>query len=111
LLLINDTLGAPPLTKSGLCKLLTVALKKGVPLATWPIELPGDEKNPGTLFEENLKENLEKLFHECSLLAQTPERFRNARKSQPWARRTALFWDDDDNDKNLNFLGEEPSQL
>lgn len=107
LLLISDPLATPSLATEGLYKMLNAAMKRGVPLASWPVILPGDENNAPVAFDGDLK----KLFKECGSLAQTPERFLYARKSQPWARHAALFWDDDDTDKLLNVTGEEPSQL
>jgi hypothetical protein len=107
LLVICDTLDAPSLATEGLYKLLSAALRRGLPLASWPIAIPGTKINVGT----DLATDLKKLFQECGSLAQTPEHFRNARKSDPWARHTVLFWDDDDADKLLSLIGEEPSQL
>lgn len=107
LLLISDALDAPSLATEGLYKLLSAALRRGLPLASWPILIPGAKRSGAASFAQDLKN----LFAECGSLAETPERFRNARKSQPWARHTVLFWDDDDADKLLNLIGEEPSQL
>jgi hypothetical protein len=107
LLVISDTLDAPSVATEGLYKLLSAALRRGLPLASWPIAIPGTKRNTGADFAEDLK----KLFQQCGSLAQTPEHFRNARKSEPWARHTVLFWDDDDADKLLSLIGEEPSQL
>jgi hypothetical protein len=107
LLVINDTLDVPSVATEGLYKLLSAALRRGVPLACWFIALPGANLNPSTPFTDNLK----KLFRESGSLARIAETLRNARKSEQWARHAALFWDDDDSDKLLSLIGQEPSQL
>ena len=110
LLLIRDTLGTPSPATECLYKLLSAAMRRGLPLASWPIVTPGDQYT-GECDRDTLEADLKKLFQECDSLAQTPERLRSARKSESWARRIALFWDDDDTDKLLNLIGEEPSQI
>lgn len=111
LLLIGDLLDAPSQTTEGLYKLLKAALRRGVPLASWRVPVAGTTRPAATDIESDLKT----LFGACSSLAQTPERFMNARKSEPWARQTALFWDDDDSESKrerlLLLMGEEPIQL
>jgi hypothetical protein len=107
LLVIRDPLTAPSPATKGLYKLLSAALHRGVPLASWPIVVPGAKGAPPGGYDADLK----KLFGECGLLAEAPERLLAARKSQPWARSVALFWDEDDTERLLNPTGEEPSQL
>ena len=107
LLVIKDTLDAPSASTNGLYKLLSAALRRGVPLATWPIPVAGSKGDAAA----GLAEHLKGLFGDCVLLNQTPEHLRNARKSEPWARHVALFWDDDDDaGELLNLFGEEPSE-
>jgi len=105
LLLIKDTLEAPSVATRGLYKLLNAALRRGLPLATWPIPVAGKRTDAGADLAGHLKD----LFRQCGSLDQTPEHFCNARKSEPWARQVVFFWDDDNADKLLNLLGKEPS--
>jgi vWA-MoxR associated protein C-terminal domain/Caspase domain len=106
LLLIKDTLDAPSVATRGLYKLLNAAFRRGLPLATWPIPVAGKRADAGADLAGHLKD----LFGQCGSLDQTPEHFRDQRKSEPWARQVVFFWDDDDADKLLNLLGKEPSQ-
>lgn len=106
LLVIRDPLAPPSSATEGLYKLLTAAMKRGVPLAIWPVVVAGGKDDPAPDLDRDLRD----LFKDGDFLAQTPERFLIARKSKPWARHTALFWDDDDTEKLLNLAGE-PTQL
>ncbi|MHC1764722.1 MAG: caspase family protein [Verrucomicrobiia bacterium] len=107
LLLMSHPLAAPSAPTEGDYKVLTAALRRGVPLACWPVVLPGTQASAGARMADTLRG----LFGQCASLAQTPAHFRDARKSEPWARQVALFWDDDDHEKYLILTGEEPRQI
>src|SRR5262249_9314448 len=50
LLVISSTLDAPTDATEGLYKLLSAALRRGIPLASWPIAIPGVKRNACTGF-------------------------------------------------------------
>lgn len=110
LLFFPEILEAPSPSTEGLYKLLTAAMRRGIALASWPV-IVADEQNNSKYDPDEFARNLKKLFEACDWLPQTPDHFREARKTESWARQTALFWDDDDADRFFNLLGEEPTQL
>ena len=74
---------------------LRIAIKKGLPLVSWPIVHPDGDTHP----PEKIHEGLRALVNQCDSVHETPKRLRNARsKCEEWARHTALFWDNDDSD-------------
>ena len=85
-------------------KLLSMGLKRGLPLVTWRIAPP--EKGDWKKFEKKMKN----VFKKCKRIGEVPLQLMAERKSQPWARETVLLWDDDDTAALFARLTEEPQQ-
>ncbi len=109
MLLINDALGAPVQASEGLYKVLTAALRRGLSLASWPVRVT----DAAGISAFQLEKYLGELLNVPELLAKIPALFLHARKSESWARQTALFWDDNDADvlRIQHLIGDEPDQL
>jgi hypothetical protein len=85
-------------------KLLNIALRKGLPLLTWRTDPPPNAD--WTEFDKSLKS----LLANCASVDQAPSRLKERRKSEPWARQTALFWDAGDDPAFLTEMIEDPAQ-
>lgn len=96
LLVIRDVVGF----KRSEQDLLEGALLCGLPLISWRVEAPADWDD----FENSLTAQFQRL---ASLRGAT-EFFRDLRKAQPWARKTALLWDDGEYERLRGLVGEEP---
>jgi hypothetical protein len=101
LLWIREVVGAVADTQA----LLRAALECGLPLVSWRVTPPENDDWEG--FEKKMKGVFEKFAEVC----QAPWQFRDERKSEAWARQTALLWDDDDVGQLREFLGEKVTEL
>ena len=99
LLLIRDVVGSVRSEQ----ELLEAALQCGLPLVSWRVEPPDSWDD----FEEKLKNAFKKFGN----ISESPQKFRDVRNTEEWARQTALLWDDDDNEPLRTLLGEEPSSI
>jgi hypothetical protein len=85
--------------------LLRAALECGLPLVSWRVTPPENDDWDG--FEKKMKGVFEKFADVCL----APLQFRDERKSEAWARQTALLWDDDDVGQLREFLGDKVTEL
>ena len=102
MLVLGEPLGPFSEATKGLYQVLGMAIRKGLPLLSWPIVHPCESCHTA----RDIGRGLGVLFGECGSILDTPERLRKARKSEPWARHTALFWDDDDSETIFKKLSE-----
>jgi hypothetical protein len=92
--------GPPP----SVLKLISTALKRGLPLVTWRTAPPKDDDWQAS--ERRMRD----LFDVCPFVADVPERLRDERRSEPWAREIVFVWDDDNTAALLARVTEEPHQ-
>ena len=111
LLFFGDVFPATAAPLSNPQKVLSSAIRKGLPLASWRIASP-NSASAEVCDSDACHQYMRALFDQAPLLLDAPDSLLKERRSKPWARITALFWDDDEySRKLLTNPPENPNQL